>query len=1117
MIQKKAGILFRFTVWSIVLAFTTVLLCSDLFRVKNSIASELGIPEPTKLLQLSQQYSPVMLRGIQIDPKDPFKFNFIVDEGDFCRGGSCARPVLEKETSKLINYFLAALATPEDNLWVNLSPYEQDRIISGELEKTDMGKDMLCQDYILKQLSSSLTHPDTATGEIYWKSLLLGNRGQGIGNSQNQKLSPIPYNLFPATAGSIGKIWIMPDKAKIYEDYDKAFVKESSLKLEAEVDFGLMAEMTDQVNNGKHFAKVRQMYNSLLLATWFKQKLKSHLVSQVYADKSKVKGIDFVDPKAKDKVYSQYIKSYTDGVYDCIRKGSGVKGQVAREKRRFFSGGIGWNKIGNTVSSALVPWDAAAVSSSIENNSTKIQIELDPSYAKSIVFTSSAIAQINKKQKYYSKDIVSMANGKKTVIDENTNIAQLAKEAVKTGRATLLQEFELPGKPKRVITVYAEKEISLSQGALEYILMEAYKASKSGSVVLPRVVYIGYVDKSPDLLAQTSNGFIGINRIVNSNDDNSFFRGYGSTVRLTSILHALSTLFLGFDKKENNAQIMRDAAAVLDFLEIKADGKYTELIGFLERDNKLKADAMIKAIKFKELYEREYITEGSWGIFDEIFEHKSISFKSKKRIAVGGNAEIFVDKKSKGNNGKIFYKRILSTNSITGIMNEALAYMVMEQRGIYDEIISLKKKGQDVAELPVLKGIGLDNEGYLYLKFEGIEAAEDLMVSDTWYDLNPAQKIKHLIKVFNLLQVFHGHKLLHNDIKPDNILLNSLRRLMLIDPMLSKTGADGLTGTGNFIPSEETRFIASDVYSASRTLWDLFFGRLKVKFSAKQKPARDRLEKLIRDTSVEVKKRPKKKPKDMITEVQGDPKKVTEKQLNQLRTPNTMQGMVAELEKIGEILSSSAVEKKKRRSWAQEEDGIRYVLDTIRTNKPWVVWQYNDIEKLNQTERELLRRDVYGISSSDFNNWDINGALDKNGGAKYFEGSHIVALQKVFKELDLDPLGFGLNWTTPENGKESVRYVLSREMPLVMEKYRQIQQLEKPSEEMIEEVRREIYTLSKVNFVAWGMGGAISKKVAPYFKGKYYEALKQSLPELKLNTLEFKLEWVAPNKQPKKS
>ena len=57
---------------------------------------------------------------------------------------------------RLVKYFLAALTIPEKDLWVNLSPYEKDRVITDEFGSTEMGRDLLAQDYMLKQLTSSL-------------------------------------------------------------------------------------------------------------------------------------------------------------------------------------------------------------------------------------------------------------------------------------------------------------------------------------------------------------------------------------------------------------------------------------------------------------------------------------------------------------------------------------------------------------------------------------------------------------------------------------------------------------------------------------------------------------------------------------------------------------------------------------------------------------------------------------------------------------------------------------------------------------------------------------------------------------------------------------------------
>ena len=50
-----------------------------------------------------------------------------------------------------------------------------------------------------------------------------------------------------------------------------------------------------EVNEGENFAVVRQIYNSMILATWYKKRLKESLLGQVYVNQNKVKGIDLAD------------------------------------------------------------------------------------------------------------------------------------------------------------------------------------------------------------------------------------------------------------------------------------------------------------------------------------------------------------------------------------------------------------------------------------------------------------------------------------------------------------------------------------------------------------------------------------------------------------------------------------------------------------------------------------------------------------------------------------------------------------------------------------------------------------------------------------------------------
>ena len=88
-------------------------------------AQDFVLPKPGIMVSLSPAFAPPMLKGIKVHPDNPFRFDFILDKGDSQLGND----QLKEESTKLIKYFLACLTIPEKDLWVNLSPYEKDRIV----------------------------------------------------------------------------------------------------------------------------------------------------------------------------------------------------------------------------------------------------------------------------------------------------------------------------------------------------------------------------------------------------------------------------------------------------------------------------------------------------------------------------------------------------------------------------------------------------------------------------------------------------------------------------------------------------------------------------------------------------------------------------------------------------------------------------------------------------------------------------------------------------------------------------------------------------------------------------------------------------------------------------
>ncbi len=314
----------------------------------KTIASEvLNLPKPGAMVHLSPAFEPVLLKGIKLHPENPLQFDFLVDPGQSNLTGD----PLKEDSTRLIKYFLASLTVPDQDLWVNLSPYEKDRIVPESLGITEMGRDLLAQDYILKQLTSSLVYPDEKTGKEFWARIYSKAREK-----------------FGSTAvKTYNKVWILPDRATVYEHNGAAYVLDSHLKVMLDEDylasqkntkvarspkgsttyFGaasqivrevLLPEIEREVNEGKNFQTLRQINNALILAVWYKQNLKETLLGQVYVNQNKVKGIDLQDRSLKEKIYNRYLEAFKKGVYDFIKEDYDPQTNQT-VARKYFSGG----------------------------------------------------------------------------------------------------------------------------------------------------------------------------------------------------------------------------------------------------------------------------------------------------------------------------------------------------------------------------------------------------------------------------------------------------------------------------------------------------------------------------------------------------------------------------------------------------------------------------------------------------------------------------------------------------------------------------------------------------------------------------------------------------------
>ncbi|MBF0533276.1 MAG: hypothetical protein HQL23_09330, partial [Candidatus Omnitrophica bacterium] len=384
----KQSPFFRTLSLAVVFCFAATILPSQ-----TVFAQSFYLPPPGAMISPSAAYMPVTMKGMVVHPENPLLFDFIIDSGK--SGLKLDSPAFKTESQKLIKYFLAALTIKEEDLWVNLSPYEKNRIMPEALSKTDMGRDMLAQDYLLKQLTASMLYPEKELGKKFWDRVY----------AKIQK----KYGTVDIPVDTFNKVWIVADSAKVVQRNNAAYVVGWRLKVMLEEDYLaldknsailgraptrgaptpsgddkvgntvvgavvgaplvgarhrdvaahtlasqavkeiIIPEIEKEVNQGKHFSQLRQMFYSMILASWYKSALKDALLNKVYTNQSKISGVKTADPAIKEKIYEQYLKAFKQGVFNYIKENTDP---ITEETtlRQYFSGGV----VANFSSPAIV-------------------------------------------------------------------------------------------------------------------------------------------------------------------------------------------------------------------------------------------------------------------------------------------------------------------------------------------------------------------------------------------------------------------------------------------------------------------------------------------------------------------------------------------------------------------------------------------------------------------------------------------------------------------------------------------------------------------------------------------------------------------------------------------
>lgn len=325
------------------LTSTNLLEPEEVVLLEASIAEKKAVQSEESLTgsKTSELYR---LMGFICNPLFPRQFDaVIINQGK----PASVKSTLSNEQKKFMSYLKTAIQVPDTKQWVNLSPYEPNRILPSELEGTSLGLALMEADLRLKRRLASLLNPQTTkVAEELWRQV-------------REKFSE--YS-FETTMTSFIKVWVCPDKIQIYEHLSDSpeneitrmfnipkgnvgfFTAELTLQVLCEIDRlalqhhlesdifhqnrlspTLIKEINqeferlfkrviipivnNEVNNSSYFHGLRQCFDALVLGSCFTEKFKDHPMMKNIIDNRRPEKLTTYQLKLKDQ---QGTQSYSD-------------------------------------------------------------------------------------------------------------------------------------------------------------------------------------------------------------------------------------------------------------------------------------------------------------------------------------------------------------------------------------------------------------------------------------------------------------------------------------------------------------------------------------------------------------------------------------------------------------------------------------------------------------------------------------------------------------------------------------------------------------------------------------------------------------------------------------
>jgi hypothetical protein len=300
---------------------------------------------------------PPLVGGITFPLQDPLKIGF-----SLLADATHEMPTREEQLAlqqRLGRYLNALLVLTGDQVNVTLSPTEDYCGLPELLRHTELGRDLLAQDVVLKHYTASQLHPSTLHGRAFW------DRVHGLSSGQSDFESCFRVWIVPGKTvvsekmvADQGQVTIdrlelqvlcedAPDaicrwRALRHPDAEIPGVPEANSEIVAAFEELILPEIQKEVSLGARFGLLRQILSVLVVAKWIRESQLGDRLRQIGfidANTPERYGLNTVDDAVMVALKRTYLQIFGAGIWHHAMKRINLETGLV-EQRLYVAGGL---------------------------------------------------------------------------------------------------------------------------------------------------------------------------------------------------------------------------------------------------------------------------------------------------------------------------------------------------------------------------------------------------------------------------------------------------------------------------------------------------------------------------------------------------------------------------------------------------------------------------------------------------------------------------------------------------------------------------------------------------------------------------------------------------------